>query len=331
MKITSSANDNVTHHVGMYEQSHRRYCLTTQRRFTGVEAHDIKRNNRTVTVAEDTFEQWAWNRLTRRALVILNAHRYMASWTDEESGEVHEDAWTTIDTQDLAQRLLAAVWVEAGERIDNAADGYNQKHPNTITQEHVEDMVQRIAEHQRDLWDWQAMSDRGRKGGEESKRPEVITARMVMALPFLNHTSADAQRAAALVLHCTKRTVEKRLKKLREEPSVIPAIGTGKSAYRSQKPKKEKARAYRSQPLFTVDELSTLPLQFSGADWSYLLEIPETPAPMDVEQTMTDMDQPDVFDRFYADFHAWQADWQERAHGPIDLTADLESVLDDLL
>ena len=326
MNITSSANDNVTHHVGMYEQSHRRYCLTTQRRFTGVEAHDIKRNNRKVTVAEDTFEQWAWSRLTRRALVIMNAHRYTASWTDEESGEVHEDTWTTIDAQDLAQRLLAAVWVEAADRIDSSADGFNQKHPNTITQEHVEDMVQRIAEHQRDLWDWQAMSDRGRKGGGESKRPEIITARMVMALPFLDHTSPDAQRAAAQVLGCTKRTVEKRLKRLREEPSVIAPIGTGKSAYRSQPPKQEKARAYRSQPLFTLEELSALPLQSSDADWTYLLDIPETPAPSAVEQSM---DAPEQVETLVFDIYKHIEELAELRK--VQAAADLDAFLDELL
>ncbi|MCS5514006.1 hypothetical protein NY537_14780 [Curtobacterium flaccumfaciens pv. betae] len=45
----------------------------------------------------------------------------------------------------------------------------------------------------------------------------------------------------------------------------------------------------------------------------------------------SDMDQPEPFDEFYEMFHQWQRDWERRAHGEVDITSELESLLDERL
>lgn len=297
----NTATDNISHGEITVEAEPQGYLTIPTRQFTGRSAYsyEVKRAKNkdgeeisTVReVPESSLEQWLFGQLSVLANRLMNANRYKAVCVDEETGEVSEPVWDTLDVQTLAQRLVEAV----PERVileDWEWGTWKRRNPNAVGRTHLHEMTERIAMARRQTWDAEYLDKvraRASRNGKKSKRPKDVTVFQVLGFPFLDHSTPEAKQIIAAALGKTARTVERRLKDYREAPSVwVPTSG---SRYLSRP--EPKAPTSTPRYLSRGDALMALPYEerpradkAEPVDWSYLLEVPETPAPTLVERSM---------------------------------------------
>jgi hypothetical protein len=348
MNSNSLATDNISHGEITVEAEPRWFITLPTRQFTGRSAYsyEVKRakNKRgedipvVRDVPESTLEQWLFDSLSKLANRIMNESRYKAVSVDEETGEVSEPMWDTMDVQAVAQALVEAV--PRTVLVEDWEWGtWKRRDPNAVGRQHLTEMAQRIASARRLTWDAEYVDKvraRASVNGKKSKRPRDNKVFEVLGFPFADHSTQEAKRIIAAALGKSVRTVERHLKDYREAPSVW--VPTSQSRYLSQS--EPKAPTSTPRYLSRGDQLMALPYEerpraepSEPVDWTYLLDIPsaaEASAPSGVERSM-DMDKPDVFDRFYAEFNAWQKEWEVRAHGEPDVIAELTAYLDEIL
>ncbi|QQD75092.1 helix-turn-helix domain-containing protein [Curtobacterium sp. YC1] len=184
-----------------------------------------------------------------------------------------------------------------------------------------------------DQWDKDARAiarRRGAAGGMKSKRGATYRLEALLALP---EGMTKAQQAETL--GCSLGTVDNLRRKARTATASLPDDSYAR------------VRATLVDDIATSKEFDVVPAfrdQLSGEvlgrdavrddDLTRRLNgrVEEQDGIHDLKVAQgTDTDQPDVFDRFYANFHAWQKDWERRAHGEVDITDELEALLDERL
>lgn len=349
MKLATVATNNISHGEITVEAEPQWLVSIPSRRFTGRFAYSYevgqKKNKsgdetaKVRVVPESSLEQWLFGQLSSLANRIMNANRYKAVSVDEETGEVSDPAWATLDVQTLAQSLTAAV----PERVimeDWEWGTWKRRNPNAVGRTHLHEMCQRIAVDRHQTWDAEYLDKvraRARENGTKSKRPKDITVFQVLGFPFADHSTPEAKRVIAAALSKTPRTVERRLKDWRDGHSEWTP--TSASRYLSQP---EGAPTSAPRYLSRGDRLMALPFEdrprqkkSEPVDWTFLLELPtEASAAPAVEPQHEDIIVSTLTEQtvnsFYAEFYRWEGDIVARARGHESIGDELAALFDEL-
>lgn len=275
----------------------------------------------------------------RLGLQILNENKRVQSVTrDEQTLRVQfVGTFTTLTAEELADELWACVPSD----MVNWDGEFEGPRSIRLSWDRMDRAVQRAASYARDYWnpDWEAENRRrARKGGQTSKRGVSVSREAVSAcleavehLPERRRAAAIAELLTASGVKASARTVKRRLNELKSEDDCYAGLGA------TVEDKRLATGEFHLMPLLNEEfagelrrveavrdgELAGLRDGRVEKGHGFLHELK-------VAQP-TGVDQPDVFDRFYAMFHDWQRDWELRAHGPADVTAELEALLDERL
>lgn len=268
------------------------------------------------------------------------ARRVLSVTRDEQTRRVQfVGTFTTMPVDDLYAALGAYVeFAEVG--VVNWGDEFVGPRSGMLSEARMDRAVRLAAEYAHEQWNplWETENRRrARKGGQTSKRGVSVPLEAVSAcleavehLPERRRATAIAELLTASGVKASARTVKRRLGELASVDGRNPGVRSTEEDERSAADELNVVAA-------AGDDAAHVGLgggafrdnDISRREGSRVIELDDFHEPKVAQPT--DQDQPDVFDRFYAMFHEWQDDFQRRAQGEVDITAELESLLDELL
>jgi len=286
----------------------------------------------------DEFTAKVNRHFIRLGLQLLNEQKRVQYLTrDEQTLRVKfVGEFTTVSADELAEQLWDCIPVSAVNW-----EGEFQGKSFRLDVDRMDRLVTLAAAYAVETWNprWELENRRrARLGGQHSSRGKSVSLEAVAArvsdvehLPEHRWATAIADVLTASGQKASARTVKRRLDELKAVSEDDGNAALGSTA------EEERAPSVQLNLVPTAaDELACVDLRLDPLGHENLAPLGDGRVE-DRDDVLHEMtvahaaDATNVFDRFYAEFQAWQDDWNRRAHGEVDVRDQMTTLADELL